>query len=336
MQTHPDLLTLLTREGVLLKVSVHYWRGHKKLAAEDLGLRSADVSERLISLGHKRLLPREALSALSLVESRAHALVDQNTFPFLNGLGHFLPNTRLQDVTGRLKELEQEFWRAREDFLKRYATLRTEAAKEWRATAEKLVRHPERLVDAIEASFPLPQQMDRHYGFETHLFQVSLPERLALEIITTAEQQHVIEARQQAVQEAAGRIRSGVDRFVADCVASLREQTAVLCDEMLQSMQTRQAGVHQKTLNRLVNFIAQFKQMNFASDVEMEQRLEQVQRELLSRTAAEYRDSASSQARLRQGLAQLAAHARQLAREDTTELVERFGELGRRKFNLAA
>ena len=32
------LLSILTREGVLLKVSVHYWRGCKKLRPEDIGL----------------------------------------------------------------------------------------------------------------------------------------------------------------------------------------------------------------------------------------------------------------------------------------------------------
>ena len=101
---------MLTREGVLINVSVRYWRAHKKLKAEDIGLKPDDVSDRLISLGHKRLLPKEATAALALVESRAHALIESNTFPFLNGLAHFLPNTKLQEVTDKLKELETEFW----------------------------------------------------------------------------------------------------------------------------------------------------------------------------------------------------------------------------------
>ena len=51
---------------------VRYWRAHKKLRAEDLGLEPDQVSDRLISLGHKRLLPKEATAALAIVESRAH------------------------------------------------------------------------------------------------------------------------------------------------------------------------------------------------------------------------------------------------------------------------
>ena len=59
------------------------------------------------------------------------------------------------------------------------------------------------------------------------------------------------------------------------------------------------------------------------------------------RTADQDRRRVSGQfscarARLKNGLSQLANQARQLARQDATELVQRFGELGRRKFNLAA
>src|SRR5690242_3773642 len=110
----PSLLDVLTREGVLISVSVRYWRGCKKLRPEDIGLQPGAVSDRLISLGHKRLLPKQATAALALVESRAHALVEGNTFPFLNGLARFLPNGRLAEVTDGLNDLEREFWAAKD------------------------------------------------------------------------------------------------------------------------------------------------------------------------------------------------------------------------------
>ena len=161
-------------------------------------------------------------------------------------------------------------------------------------------------------------------------------EALQREFITTAEQQVIIQARQRAANEAAAKIRADTEVFVADCVASLREQTATLCDEMLTSIQTSETGVHQKTLNRLVRFIDQFKQMNFANDTEMEQQLETVRQELLTRTAEEYRDSATARSRLVAGLTRLGAEARSLAQQDASELVQRFGTLGQRKFQLAA
>ena len=149
------LLQALSRNGVLLNVSVRYWRGTKKLRPEDIGLETGQLSERLISLGHKRLLPREATAQLALIESRAHALVEGNTFPFLNGLGHFLPNGRLGEVTAKLRELEREFWRAKAEFVGKYCALRAEAALQWEAMARKLVRDPERRLRPVRGGISL-------------------------------------------------------------------------------------------------------------------------------------------------------------------------------------
>ena len=41
-----NLLDVLTREGVLINVSVRYWRATKKLKPEDLGLDPTQVAER--------------------------------------------------------------------------------------------------------------------------------------------------------------------------------------------------------------------------------------------------------------------------------------------------
>lgn len=331
------LLQTLTREGVLLQVSVRYWRAHKQLRPEDLGLEPDQVSVRLISLGHKRLLPKEATAALTLVESRAHAVVEANTFPFLNGLAHFVPNAKLGEVTGKLKALETEFRQAKTRFIAQYGQHREAALVEWRALAGKLAADPARVVAAIEAAFPPTPALERKFGFDVQLFQIAVPERLGLDLLDLGDQENLVNARQQAAQEAAAKIREQTQSFIAECVTSLREQTARLCEDMLQSIRTGETGVHQKTLNRLIKFIEQFKQMNFVGDVAMEQQLETVRRELLSRTAEDYRQGgAAAVASLETGLARLADTARQLARSEAAELVQRFGGLGRRKFQLAA
>jgi hypothetical protein len=331
-----QLLDVLTREGVLINVSVRYWRAAKKLKAEDLGLDPNDVTDRLISLGHKKLLPRDALARFALIESRAHALVEASTFPFLNGLGHFLPNRKLEEVTKILQGLETEFTAAKEQFMSEYADLRVEAAREWYEAARKLVTDPDRLVATIESAFPRPNQMDRYFGYLVDLFQISVPKRLETELVSLGDQQGIVSARQQAADQARRQITAGVDRFVQDCVASLREQTAQLCQDMLTSMKDGKSGVHQKTLNRLVGFIDQFRQLNFAGDQELEAQLEEVRKQFLGRTAEEYRDNKTARSKMTEGIQRLAETALQMARQDTREVVERFGQLGVRRFNLAA
>jgi hypothetical protein len=283
--TDQQVLDVLTREGVLISVTVRYWRATKKLNPEDLGLDPEKVSERLISLGHKRLLPAEALEAFALIESRAHALIHASTFPFLNGLGHFLPNAKLEEVTSKLNELEHAFSRATRDFLQRYEQMREQATAEWLAAASKLVSDPDRLVATIEASFPTATVMERSFGFDSQLFHIRAPEKLELALLSLGEQEHIVRVRQQAAELASHQLQRHVRSFLEDCVAQLRTETAQLCEEMLESMRTGKAGVHQKTLNRLIGFIDQFKQLNFVGDRAMEEQLERVRQQFLTRSA---------------------------------------------------
>jgi len=333
-ENNNHLLDVLTREGVLVNVSVRYWRATKKLDAEDLGLAPENVEKRLISLGHKNLIPRESLQTFALIEGRVHALVETNAFPFLNGLGHFLPNARLQETTDKLAQLEREFTIEKEKFLSRYSETRDQALVEWREAATRLVNRPEKLVETIEAAFPGPEKMDRSFGFTVQLFQIRVPEGIRLDAVTLADQQEVMRAREEAGRQAADKINKGVETFISDCVASLREQTATLCEEMLESMKSGKTGVHQKTLNRLVKFIDEFKTLNFVGDRELEEQLERIRQEFLGRTAEEYRDSDHYRRKLRNGLRNLADTARDLAQSDNRDLVEQFGQMGRRRFHM--
>jgi len=90
-------------------VSSRFSRGGRRLRPADIGLGAVKLFHCLIHLGHNRLLPEGALKELALVEGRAHSLIE---FPFLNGPGQSLPNTKLVKVADELNELEGDFWQA--------------------------------------------------------------------------------------------------------------------------------------------------------------------------------------------------------------------------------
>ena len=180
-------------------------------------------------------------------------------------------------------------------------------------------------------------RLRQRFHFDTHIYQVTAPESVRLQATSAADQATVVQARAAIASQAAEKLARDTESFVADCVATLREQTAQICGEMLASMKDgKTEGVHQKTLNRLVAFIDSFKTLNFAGDAELEAMLEHARRELLGKTAEEYRDSAAAQVRLAAGLKELGAEARRLATQESREIVERFGKLGARRFSLVA
>jgi len=334
--SNPTILDALTRRGVLISVSVRYWRARKKLRPEDLGLQPDDVDDRLFSLGHKRLLPKEALQQLSLIESRAHALVEASTFPFLGGIARYLPNTKLAEVNSRLRELQTEFEQCRDDFLARYGDLRAEAMVEWRKAAQQLSVDPDRLLATVSAAFPEPDRLTHKFSCDIRTFQIAMPEALPTShLVEMGTQQEVIEARRQAALSARNEVETSCREFIADCTATLREQTAKLCSEMLATIKTT-GNVHQKTLNRLTKFIDTFGQLNFMDDAEMAEQLDAVKAQLLERPAAEYRDSRFARDQLVNGLSRLRETAADMARQDVSGIVESFGQLGQRRFQLAA
>ena len=100
---------------------------------------------------------------------------------------------------------------------------------------------------------------------------------------------------------------------------------------MLATIDSSENGVHQRTLNRLTTFIDNFRSLNFAGDQQLEQTLERFRRDLLSRTAEEYRNQPGAMANLTEGLNRLRENAVQLARSDARDIVSRFGQQGTRR-----
>ncbi len=326
-----NLLDAVCRRGVLVATSVRYWRGCKRLNPEDLGLDPAHVSDRLIQLGHKRLIPRDALQAFALIESRVQSTVESSSFPFLGGIGRFVPNPRLADLTEKLDRLRDEFREATLDFVAGYSPLRESAMTEWREASRHLNGDAGQLIATIEQSFPPAGEIAKRFAFETRLFQIAAPDSIRLEVVEGMEQIAVADDRRRIAEDASRRLQADLDGFIRESVASMREETARLATEVLATIDGSENGVHQRTLNRLTTFIDSFRSLNFAGDQQLEATLERFRRDLLTRSAEDYRNDSEAMTSLTDGLSRLRENAVQLARSDAREVLSRFGQMGARK-----
>lgn len=330
------LLEAVCRRGVLCNVSLRYWRGCKKLSAEDLGLDPSQISDRLIQLGQKRLIPREALSAFSLIESRAHALVESGSFPFLGGIARFVPNPRLAALVDGLDRLKEEFRQAVLDFVANYGPLRERALGEWREAARSLNGHAESLLVTIEQAFPPHGSIASRFGFETRMFQVAAPESLRLEVSESIDQMEIADQRRRVAEDAQRRLQSDLDGFIRESVTTLREETARLATEVLATIDGSEGGIHQRTLNRLTTFIDSFRTLNFAGDQQLETTLERFREQLLNRSAEGYRNDSTAMQSLTAGLNRLRDNAVAMVRTEGRDVLTRFGQLGGRKLAVAS
>lgn len=330
MENH-QLLDAVCRKGVLVSTSIKFWRGCKKLKPEDLGLKPTDVSARLIRLGQKRLIPQDALSDFALAESRAHAAVEGASFPFLGGIARFVPNPNLSGTTATLEKLRGEFAEATQSFVENYPALREKALSEWRDAAQHLNGSAERLIATIEQAFPPAGAISQRFSFDWQLFQIAAPDSIRLEIVDGVTQIEAAQDRQRIANEATRRMQTELDSFVRESVTSLRQETARLASDVLATIDGSEKGVHQRTLNRIGTFIESFRSLNFAEDAQLESTLENFRRDLLRRSAEDYRNDAGAMGSLTDGLNRLRETAVQLAKEDASNLVARFGQVGHRR-----
>lgn len=327
------LLEAVCRRGVLCATRVRYWRGCKKLRPEDLGLDPSHVSDRLIQLGHKRLVPKQALQPFALIEGRAHSLVEAASFPFLGGIARFVPNPRLPELSDRLDRLKEEFREATLDFVAGYADLREQALDEWREAAEQMSLNGSaaQLIATIEQSFPPAGDITRKFGFETRMFQVAAPESLRIEVSESIDQMEIADERRRIAEEAGRRLQADLDGFIRESVTALRAEAGKLAGEVLETLDQSSVIVHQRTLDRLTDFIERFRSLNFAGDAQLEQTLERFRQELLTRSADDYRNDRHALNNLTNGLERLRENAVQLAGTDARDIVSRFGQMGGRR-----
>ena len=104
---------------------------------------------------------------------------------------------------------------------------------------------------------------------------------------------------------------------------------------MLDTLDNSSVIVHQRTLDRLPSFIERFRSLNFAGDAQLDATLEKFRKELLTRSADDYRNDRQALGNLTDGLQRLRENAVKLAQSDAREIASRFGQLGGRKLAMA-
>lgn len=164
------------------------------------------------------------------------------------------------------------------------------------------------------------------------MFQVAAPDSIRLEVVEGVEQMEIAEDRRRIADEASRKLRCDLDAFIRESVTALRQETAKLASEVLATIEGSENGVHQRTLNRLSSFIDDFRSLNFAGDRELEGTLEKFRRDLLTRSAEDYRNSGGAMRDLTAGLDRLRESAVRLAKGDAGDVLSRFGQMGVRRF----
>lgn len=130
---------------------ISIWSGIKKLTAEDLDLSKEQMPpEGLAALGHKKICDPKAIADFKRIKGQAASLLANNGVRFLTG--YAIPLEKLEEIQGKLAELEEEFCRVRDNFLSSYEeTIEAwiKAHPSWAIQIRRAVEPVERVAAAL-------------------------------------------------------------------------------------------------------------------------------------------------------------------------------------------
>ncbi len=178
----------------LIHLDVRIWSGRRKLRPEDLhGIRLPEGTDKVASLGSKKVISPEELRIFSRLKNRAERACREVGVRFLGGVA--VPKERFQEALVPIQKAKAQFNEETGKFLARYEQACDEwvrANPEWAEVLDR-ARVPKNYVsNALEFSYQVFQAqavggLDEESGSEFAKTVDSLPEQLFCEIATDAQ-----------------------------------------------------------------------------------------------------------------------------------------------------
>lgn len=146
----------------MVRLDVSVWSGRAKLRKEDL---SEDIQgelppEDMATLGSKRLYDPGHLKIFNTLKARAAGVLDKKAVRFLGGWATH--EERLPELAQELENIAQEFYDARDNFLRDYST----SVVAW---ANNFPQYRDALLNSVPGVF----EVERKFGFNWQMFKIA-------------------------------------------------------------------------------------------------------------------------------------------------------------------
>lgn len=310
----------LWTDGVLVAIEVRRWGGAVTLKAEDL-----DITEqpKIIELGRKFLMPKEALREIMAVEQKARVFLKNNSVPFIISAAHFVPLHKFERVIENLKVFKTEFYTAVEKLIADFETHKATIQRTYPKIFEKLEKHYPADLNAIREL----------HGFDFITLTAEFPENLdqginaaRKAIVDSDLAEKYAQAQKLNYAQMQSDFQSKLDTFFSDSLKLVRGK-AVDAMEQIATKLKKGEIITRMSLRSVKHAIEAVKDMNFMGDDEMLSKLAEVQAEL---EKGGYNDEDSQENRQRLGASIISALTTAASASDVAKVAANY----RRKLEL--
>lgn len=323
---------ILTQRGYLFELRVSQWSGKARLTEDDLGL-SGLTSAELHRLGHRHLVPKEKLAAVSAIATRARVRIQDVSYAFPIGGARFVPVAVLGPLLADLSRIKAQFDEAVTAFGLHYEETTEQHRAVWIENATKLSEERELGAEWLEAfktrleeCYPPQDEVIEAFGMAWSLFQFSLPKGVRAQLVQS---EQALEGARLA-DEARRAVEQQVAGFVSEAALELRRRAGECCAHVAKQVQESGEKISERSLQPLRDLIAQFRNLDFTGDESFAVELETfAQQHLTTGTAKNARESADYRASLATALTTMSEKAVGESEAAARAALDRFLTFGR-------
>lgn len=323
---------ILTQRGYLFELKVSQWSGRARLTEDDLGLSGLTRAD-LHKLGHRQLVPKQELAAISAIATRARVRLGDVSYQFPIGAARFVPVTVLASLLADLSRIRADFMVAVQAFGLKYEEVAEQHRAEWRENARKLNEQRNLGAEWLEAfetrlaeSYPPQEEVIEAFSMSWALFQFALPKGVRAQLVAS---EQALEAARLA-DEARRAVEQQVAGFVSEAALELRRRAGELCAHVARQVTESGEKVSERSLQPLRDLIAQFRNLDFTGDEAFATELERFAAQHLTTGAAKNaRESADYRASLSTALTAMSERATGESEAAAREALGRFLKFGR-------
>jgi len=274
------------QNGCVVAFNCSFWTGRKVITPTDLGLGEDELDKDIISLGSKYLISKELRNAPRNADAKARTVLLNYGIPFIVNGTYFVSYAHLERVIEKLEEIKEEFYSAAHDVIDSYESQIESLIKQYdpfidsaftnaRARGYKSSQRTFRntFVQNLLEAYPTKDYIQDQYRFDYVLFEIKAPDMNTS--LNSVDPQALMMARAKYREEINDRIETFMDG-IGDVVKAKVSEFV----EVLQGKIDKKEIISQANTKKLTNLIEYVKAFRFAGNLEIEQQLENLSREL--------------------------------------------------------
>lgn len=281
MNENTEIAELLFNEGTLFDLDIGRWAAIKKLKPTEVLL--DDIDEQAVYLGHKRLLPKEALKDIVRLEGKARSQLEAHSSLFPIAGARFVYLKTLSTLIDKLSSTRIQYMAAVEQLIVNYPTHKEHQLERLNKMADSL--YNAKLQEALgktdyaakkttldewlkvekesnESKYPDVSSLQARFRFDWHIFKIS---QFNGDGTTLSQEQ---------VEEAQRRLQNELRNWIREATASMHQtlgEAALQAKNLLQ----KHGRLNPRSLKPLFDAFETFKAIDFTGASDMQQVIDQ-------------------------------------------------------------